>query len=71
MERHSIDRINELSRIARERALTDEEQRERHELRQNYLAAFRRQFRNQLENTVVQYPDGSCVALADTAKRPE
>ena len=67
MEKHHIDRINELSRIARERALTDDEQRERGELRQNYLAAFRRQFRSQLENTVVQYPDGTCVPLRDAA----
>jgi len=71
MEKHHIDRINELSRIARERPLNDGEQRERGELRRNYLAAFRRQFRSQLENTVVQYPDGSCMPLKDAAQRPE
>lgn len=59
MEKANIDRINELSRIARERALTAEEAAERHELRQRYLAAFRKNFKNQLDNTVIQYEDGT------------
>ena len=71
MEKSQIDRINALSRIARERALTDEEERERHELRQNYLQAFRARFRTQLENTVVEYPDGARVPLKDAGRKPD
>lgn len=68
MEKRDVDRISELTRISRERALTPEEQAERQELRQNYLKAFRGQMRAQLENTVVQYPDGSRASLRDAAR---
>ena len=40
MERQNIERINELSRIARERELTADEAAERQERRQAYLKAF-------------------------------
>ena len=69
MERQNIERINELSRIARERELTAEEATERQERRQAYLKAFRSQMRGQLENTVVQYPDGSKVPLREAAQK--
>lgn len=68
MEKANLDRINELSRISRERELTPLEQQERQQLRQAYLAAFRSQFRAQLDNTVVQYPDGSKVPFKDAGK---
>ena len=63
-----MDRISELTRISRERELTAEEQAERQQLRQNYLKAFRGQFRAQLDNTVVEYPDGSRVSLRESAQ---
>lgn len=69
MGSENIARINELSRIARERNLTEEEAAERHERRQAYLQAFRAQMRGQLENTLVQYPDGSKVPFRDAAKK--
>ena len=69
MEKQNIDRINELSRIARERELTAEEAAERQERRQAYLQAFRMQMRGQLDNTVVQYPDGSKVSLREAAQK--
>ena len=69
MEKQNIERINELSRIARERELTAEEAAERQERRQAYLKAFRAQMRGQLDNTVVQYPDGSKVSLREAAQK--
>lgn len=60
-----IERINELSRIARQRELTAEEQAERSRLRQEYLHAFRQQTREMLDNTYVQYPDGSKKTLKE------
>ena len=59
MEKANIDRINELARLARERDLTPEEEAERHQLRQKNLEAFRANFRNQLEHTVIQREDGT------------
>lgn len=68
MESHNLARINELAQIARNRELTDEEQKERQVLRENYLQAFRAQFRAQLDNTYVQTPDGE---LHPFGKRPK
>ena len=69
MERRDIERINALTQISRERELTSEEQAERKALRENYLKAFRSQFRAQLDNTVVEYPDGSRTSLRDANKK--
>lgn len=68
MEKREIERINQLTQISRERELTPEETAERRLLRENYLKAFRGQFRAQLDNTVVQYPDGSRAKLKDAAR---
>lgn len=69
MERANIERINALTQISRERELTPEEQKEREERRAAYLKAFRAQMRGQLENTVVEYPDGSRVSLREAAQK--
>lgn len=71
MDSDMINRINALSRIAKERALTKEEEDERFRLRKAYLADFRQGFRNQLDATVVQYDDGSRVPLRDALKKPK
>ena len=47
--KEKIDRINELARKAKTVGLTQEEIEERAELRQEYLAAFRENFKAQLE----------------------
>ena len=59
MEKTKIDRINELARISRERALTDEEKKEQAAFREEYIKNFRTQFSGVLENTYIQRPDGS------------
>ena len=46
-----MDRISELTAIARERELTAEEQAERKALREEYLADWRRGTLDVLENT--------------------
>ena len=50
MEKSKIDRINELGRIAKERELTEEEARERADLREEYLAYFRAEIRKGKDN---------------------
>ena len=71
MEKRNLDRISQLTQISRTRELTAEEQAEREVLRKNYLNAFRSRMRAQLENTVVDYPDGTSVPLSDIRKKPE
>ena len=68
MDKANLDRINALSALARERELTAEEQAERQRCREAYLKAFRAQMRVQLDNTVVEYPDGSRKSLKDAGK---
>lgn len=48
-----IERINELSRLARERALSAEEQAERTVLRAAYVADMKRSLKTTLDNTYV------------------
>lgn len=68
MERANIERLNELTALSRVRELTHEEQRERNERRQAYLKAFKAQMRVQLDNTVVEFPDGSRKAFKDAGR---
>ncbi len=54
-----IARINELAAKSRSTVLTGEEKAEQKYLREKYLAEFRSSLRSQLENTVIQRPDGT------------
>ncbi|MGM9521867.1 MAG: DUF896 domain-containing protein [Oscillospiraceae bacterium] len=53
MEQYKIDRINELARLAKSRALTSEELDERTALRAEYIASVRQSLVSQLENTYI------------------
>lgn len=60
MEQAKIDRINELARKAKTpEGLTPEETAERDVLRREYIDSFKRSLTAQLDNTYIQYPDGS------------
>lgn len=60
MEKEKIDRINELARKQRTpEGLTPEEKKEQAMLREEYIAGFRASMRGILDNTYVQYPDGT------------
>ena len=58
MTQQEIQRINELARLSKQRALTPEEKSEQQMLRAKYLEGFRRNLNAQLDNTVIEYPDG-------------
>ncbi len=58
MEKAKMDRISELTAIAKQRELTEEEKAERQALREEYLADWRRGALEVLENTYVVDPDG-------------
>ena len=47
----------------KQRALTPEEETERAALRKQYLATFRLAVQQQLDNTYIQYDDGTKVKL--------
>ena len=60
MDQKGIDRINELARKAKTpEGLTPEETAERDVLRREYIDSFKRSLVGQLDNTYIQYPDGT------------
>ena len=59
MDKQKIARINELAAIAKQRALTAEEEQERAALRKEYIDAYRESLRAQLDNLVIERPDGT------------
>lgn len=69
MEKEKIARINALAKKKKEVGLTDEEIAEQKTLREEYIKDFRAQFGSILDNTVIQYPDGSRTALPDMKKK--
>ncbi len=52
-------RLNFLARKAKEAGLTPEEQAEQKKLREEFLAGFRQNLYQTLDNTYIQRPDGS------------
>jgi len=59
MEQAKIGRINELAHLAKERALTEQELTERDILRKEYIAAYRAAVQAQLNNIIIEEPDGT------------
>ena len=60
-----INRINALAKKAKTpEGLTPEEQAERTALRREYIDAFKQSLTAQLDNTYIQYPDGTKQKLA-------
>lgn len=60
-----IARINELAKIAKSRPLTQEEESERADLRQKYIASVRANLRAQLDNTYVVDEKGNKRSLKE------
>lgn len=60
MEKAKVDRINELARKQKTpEGLTPEEKAEQAQLREEYIAGFRASMRGILDNTYIQYADGT------------
>lgn len=57
MEQKKIDRINELAKKNKAEGLTEAEIKERDELRKEYLAAIRKNFKATLDNIDVKIID--------------
>ncbi len=65
MNQEKIDRINQLARKSKAEGLTEQERREQALLRQEYLAAVRRNLKSQLDSIDVVNPDGSIENLGE------
>jgi len=59
MVNSKLKRINELAALSKQRELTAEELAERDALRKEYIAEWRAGAMQILDNTYVQYPDGT------------
>lgn len=58
MDKTKLERINELSHIAKLRALSEDETAERDALRKEYIAEWRHNAMQVLDNTYIVTPDG-------------
>ena len=65
MDEKTFERINELARKSKAEGLTDAELREQALLRKQYIEAFRRNLRGQLDNIDIQEADGSITNLGE------
>jgi len=63
MEKIKLDRIKELAQKKKTVGLTPEETAEQQTLYAEYLAEIRASFGAMLDNTVIQYPDGTKKSL--------
>ena len=63
MEQVKIDRINELAKLAKQRELTAEEAAERQILRKEFLADFKKNLVNTLDNTYIVDEQGNKTKL--------
>ena len=65
MDEKTIARINELYKKAKTEGLTEAEAAEQAQLRKEYIEAFRRNLRGQLNNIDIKEADGSITNLGE------
>ncbi len=69
MEQTKINRINELARKAKADGLTAEELAEQKLLRDEYIAAFRRDLQSTLDNAYIMGKDGKPVKISKKSRK--
>lgn len=66
MDDTKVARINELYHKSKTpEGLTEAEKKEQEKLRKEYIQAFRRNLKKSLDNTEVEYPDGTVKSLKE------
>ncbi len=65
MDDQKITRINELYHKSKAEGLTDEERKEQQILRREYVEAFKRNLRGQLDQISIKEKDGSITNLGE------
>lgn len=63
MNQTKLNRINELARKAKTTGLTEEEKKEQHALRQEYIMEFRNSMISTLDNTIFVDQEGNEIKL--------
>ncbi|RSL32762.1 DUF896 domain-containing protein [Salibacterium salarium] len=71
LSQEKIARINELAHRSKTTGLTEQEEEEQHDLRNEYLSKFRSSFKSQLQSVKVVDPKGEDVTPSslDKAKK--
>lgn len=69
MTQQELDRISELTAIARVRELTPQEQEERAALRRKYIDSYKRSLVGQLENTYIVDEKGNKTKVERKTKK--
>lgn len=69
MNEQKIARINELYKKMKAEGLTEEEKIEQYKLRQEYIAAIKRDMQNTLNNVSILNEDGTITELKDMKKK--
>ena len=64
-----ITRINELYHKSQKEGLTGAEKEEQAQLRREYVASIRANLKGQLDNMVIEHPDGSREKVSDRRKK--
>ncbi len=64
-----LEKINMLAKKKKECGLSSEEEKLQKELYKEYLTQFRSNFKKQLDNVDVKYPDGKVVPLTQFNKK--
>ena len=70
MEKEKINRINELAKKKKSQGLTEAEQAEQNRLRQEYISEFKASLTGQLDNMVIEKPDGTRAERVPKDKWP-
>ncbi len=60
-----IERINELSKLSKERNLTEAELKEQQKLRKQYIENFKSNFKTQMKNVYIKEEDGSLTKVVN------
>ena len=69
VKQEKIERINELARKKKAIGLTDDELSEQKELYREYIGEFRTGLRGQLDNMIIERPDGTTIAVKNLRKK--
>lgn len=64
-----IQRINELYHKSKAEGLTEEEKAEQAALRQAYIQSIKMNLKNQLDNMVIEKPDGTVIDVGEEHAR--
>ena len=70
METEKINRISELTKLSKQRALTALEQAEREALRREYIDGFRQSMEQTLQNVMLREEDGTLTPLRKKTDTP-